>query len=109
MNFLPFKLRVSLNKLVHEHLIGKPRVAHFQPIVDRIKEKLSTWKGSLLNGMGSIGFHIYSWPIASFKSIDRWIRIRNFVWFGDIHTRKFVTMVRGGNLGRAQRAGPFSP
>ena len=54
---------------------GKPKVAHFQIITDRIKTKLSTWKGSLLSIMGRVqlvksiihgmlvySFHIYMWP-----------------------------------------------
>ena len=54
---------------------GKPKFIHFQPIVDRIKVKLATWKGVLLSNMGRVqlvksivhgmlvySFHIYRWP-----------------------------------------------
>lgn len=30
------------------------------------------------------------WPISLLKSLENWIR--NFVWSGDIHTRKIVTV-----------------
>jgi len=33
---------------------GKPKVAHFQMISDKIKAKLATWKGSLLSVMGRV-------------------------------------------------------
>lgn len=31
---------------------GKPKVIHLQPITDRVKAKLSSWKGALLSIMG---------------------------------------------------------
>lgn len=41
---------------------GKPKVAHLQPITDKIKTKLATWKGSLLSIMGtSTGKISYQW------------------------------------------------
>lgn len=43
---------------------------------------------SIINSMLLYSFHIFSWPISLLKSIDRWIR--NFVWAGDIHTKKLV-------------------
>jgi hypothetical protein len=82
---------------------GKPKGIHFQPIVDRIKVKLATWKGVLLSIMGRIqlvksivhgmlvySFHIYRWPVSLLKRLDRWIK--NFIWSGDIHTRKICTV-----------------
>ncbi|XP_024632876.1 uncharacterized protein [Medicago truncatula] len=82
---------------------GKPKCSHFQPIVDRIKVKLATWKGVLLSIMGRVqlvksiihgmlvySFHIYRWPISLLKMLDRWIK--NFVWSGDISTRKVCTV-----------------
>lgn len=62
---------------------GKPRVAHLQPIADRIKAKLAAWKGyllsimgrlqlvkSIIHGMLAYNFHVYCWPIKLLKSID---------------------------------------
>jgi hypothetical protein len=82
---------------------GKPKATHFQAIADRIKVKLSTWKGSLLSIMGRVqlvnsiihgmlvySFHIYLWPAALLKKVDAWIR--NFIWSGDISTRKICTV-----------------
>lgn len=84
---------------------GKPRVVHLKPIADRIRAKLSTWKGSLLSIMGrvqlvnsvitgmlSYSFHVYHWPAALLKTMDGWIR--NFVWLGDVDTRKIITVAR---------------
>jgi len=82
---------------------GQPWRAYFQSIVDRIKVKLASWKGSLLTIMGRVqlvksiihgmlvySFHIYRWPQSILKLLDRWIKI--FVWSGDIFTRKFVRL-----------------
>jgi len=82
---------------------GKPKYIYFQPIVDRIKVKLATWKGVLLSIMGRVqlvksivhgmlvySFHIYRWPIRLVKMLDCWIK--NFVWSGDIYTRKICTV-----------------
>lgn len=82
---------------------GKPKAVHLQPIADRIKTKLATWKGALLSIMGRLqlvnsiiqgkllySFHIYSWPVSLLKSVDRWVR--NIVWSGDIHTKNVITV-----------------
>lgn len=82
---------------------GKPKPVHLQPIADRIKSKLSSWKGSLLSIMGRVqlvksiihgmlvySFHVYAWPISLLKTLDNWIR--NFIWSGDIYERKVVTV-----------------
>jgi len=66
---------------------GKPKCIHFQPIVDRIKVKLATWKGVLLSIMGRVqlvksivhgmlvySFHIYRWPARLLKMLDKWIK-----------------------------------
>ena len=54
---------------------GKPKGIYFQSIIDRIKVKLATWKGTMLTIMGQVqliksiihgmlvySFHIYLWP-----------------------------------------------
>ncbi|XP_045822398.1 uncharacterized protein LOC123915305 [Trifolium pratense] len=65
--------------------------------------KLASWKGALLSIMGRVqlvraiihgmliySFHIYAWPQMLLKKIDRWIR--NFIWSGDINTKKVCTV-----------------
>lgn len=82
---------------------GKPCKVHLQPIVDKIKAKLATWKGTMLSIMGRVqlvksviqgmliySFHIYTWHISLLKTVDQWIR--NFIWSEDISTRKLVTI-----------------
>lgn len=97
MGWLPFiYLGVRIFK-------GKPRRTYLQPIADRIKVKLSSWKGSLLSVMGRIqlvksvihgmlfnSFHVYAWPVSLLKTVDTWLR--NFIWSGDIDARKIVTI-----------------
>lgn len=82
---------------------GRPKVIYFQPIADKIKVKLASWKASLLSMAGrtqlvksviqSMLQHtmsIYSWPISLLKDIER--LIRNFIWSGDTEKRKLVTV-----------------
>lgn len=82
---------------------GKPKRIHLQPIADRIKNKLSLWKGSLLTIMGIFqlvrsiihgmliySFHIYKWPSSLLKSLDKCLR--NFIWSGKPNKRKLVTV-----------------
>ena len=62
---------------------GKPKVAHFQMVSDKIKAKLATWKGSLLSIMGRVqlvksiihgmlvySFHVYMWPKRLLRMLD---------------------------------------
>jgi len=54
---------------------GKPKVTHFRMITDKIRNKLATWKGTILSIMGRVqlvksiihgmlvfSFHVYLWP-----------------------------------------------
>jgi hypothetical protein len=82
---------------------GKPKARFFNPIADKIKNKLSAWKASLLSIAGRVqlvkfviqsmtiySISIYSWPTSILKSIEAWIR--NFIWSGSIDQRKLVTV-----------------
>jgi len=82
---------------------GKPKVAHFQMVSDKIKAKLATWKGSLLSIMGRVqlvksiihgmlvySFHVYMWPKRLLRMLDTWLK--NFIWSGDVMTRKVCTV-----------------
>jgi len=82
---------------------GKPKVSYFQPLFDKIKLKLSSWKASLLSIAGRVQLvksviqsmlvhciSVYSWPVSLIKGIERCIR--NFIWAGDIEKRKLVTV-----------------
>lgn len=57
---------------------GKPRKVHLLPIADKIKNKLSSWKGSMLSIMGRVrlvssiiqsmllyNFRVYKWQLVS--------------------------------------------
>ena len=82
---------------------GKPKVAYFLSITDRIKAKLATWKGTILSIMGRIrlmksiihwmlvySFHVYMWPRRLLCLLDS--LIKKFIWSGDIHSRKVCTV-----------------
>jgi hypothetical protein len=82
---------------------GKPKVIHFRMIADKIKNKLATWKGRILSIMGRVqlvksiihgmlvySFHVYLWPRRLLRLLDSWIK--NFIWSGDVLTRKVCTV-----------------
>jgi len=82
---------------------GKPKSTYLQPIDDRIKLKLSSWKASLhsiagrvqlvksvIQGMLIHSISVYSWPASLLKDIEKCIR--NFIWSGDIEKIKMVTV-----------------
>jgi mannosylglycoprotein endo-beta-mannosidase len=81
---------------------GKPKACRFQPIADRVKLKLASWKASLLSIAGRIqlvrsvihsmltySISLYSWPVSLLKELEKCIR--NFIWSGEIDKRKLVT------------------
>ncbi|PNX77655.1 hypothetical protein L195_g015173 [Trifolium pratense] len=45
---------------------------------------------SIIHGMLIYSFHVYLWPKNILKKLDTWIR--NFVWSGDINTKKICTV-----------------
>jgi len=82
---------------------GRPKVAYFQRIADKVRNNLSAWKASLLSMAGRIQLiksvinsmllhtmTIYSWPISLIKDIEKWIK--KFIWSGDIAKRKMMTV-----------------
>jgi hypothetical protein len=101
---LNFKLgAVPFNYLGVPIFIGRPKTIHLQPIADKVKQKLSAWKASLLSIAGRVqlvqaviqsmliySFSMYSWHVALLKDLEKCIR--NFIWSGDIDKRKLVTV-----------------
>ncbi|GAU50883.1 hypothetical protein TSUD_411120 [Trifolium subterraneum] len=82
---------------------AKPKALYFQPIVDKVKLKLASWKASLLTYAGRIqlvksvihsmlvySITTYSWPVSIIKELESYIR--NFIWSGDYLVRKLVTV-----------------
>lgn len=82
---------------------GRPKCSYFQPIADRVRIKLASWKASLLSIAGKVQLVksvvqsmlintmcIYSWPIKTLREIEKWIK--NFIWSGDVSKRKMVTV-----------------
>ena len=73
---------------------GRPRMRYFQSIADKVRNKLSSWKGRLLSqaargqlissviqGILVYSFQIYEWPSTLLKKVQGWMR--NFFWSGD--------------------------
>lgn len=82
---------------------GKPRTSHLRPIFDKIKAKISAWKGKLLSIIGRVqlinsvissmlvySFHIYQWPSSLLSDMTKCLR--NFVWSGDPDHKKICTV-----------------
>ncbi|MCH81156.1 ribonuclease H protein [Trifolium medium] len=94
---LPFTyLRVPIFK-------GKPKKCHLQPLADKVKLKLVSWKASLLTLAGRVqlvksviysmlihSITINAWPVSLIKDLERWSR--NFIWSGNVNQRKLVTV-----------------
>ncbi|PNY16800.1 ribonuclease H, partial [Trifolium pratense] len=104
VNLFGFKVgSLPFNYLGAPIFKGRPKARYFQPIADKIKSKLSSWKASLLSIAGRVqliksviqsmtiySITIYSWPISIIKSIESWTR--NFIWSGNINQKKLVTV-----------------
>jgi len=82
---------------------GKPKVRHLQPIADKVKAKMSSWKASLLFIAGKVQLiksivqsmlihtlSVYDWPVSLLKELEA--VMRKFFWSGDINNRKLVTV-----------------
>ncbi|PNX70395.1 hypothetical protein L195_g057350, partial [Trifolium pratense] len=82
---------------------SKPKDFHLQPLADKVKSKLSSWKASLLSIAGRVQLvksvvqgmlihciSIYNWPASIIKDIEKWIR--NFIWSGHVNKKKLVTV-----------------
>ncbi|XP_061993341.1 uncharacterized protein LOC133711201 [Rosa rugosa] len=74
--------------------IGHPKSVHLVPIADKVRCKLSSWKGKQLSQAGRLqlissviesiliySFHIYEWPKSLLNKVQSWMR--NFFWRGD--------------------------
>jgi len=75
--------------------VDAPKCRFLQPLADKVKLKLASWKGKSLSIIGRIqlvntvitgflaySFNMYKWPISLFNQVEQWCR--NFIWIGDI-------------------------
>ncbi|KAM5548588.1 hypothetical protein ABKV19_000149, partial [Rosa sericea] len=82
---------------------GRPKSEFLRPVADKVRCKLSAWKGKMLSQAARLqlidsvihsvliySFQIYSWPRSLLKTVQRWIR--NFFWTGD-PLKKGATLV----------------
>jgi len=78
---------------------GKPKSFYFQPVVDKIKVKLASWKASMLSFAGRFqllksvvqimiiySISTYARPINLIKELERYMR--NFLWSGDLNNER---------------------
>jgi len=79
--------------------VGAPRGCFLQPLADKVKLKLASWKGKSLSMMGRVqlvntmvtgllaySFNLYKWSVSLLKQVEQWCR--NFIWTGDILKKK---------------------
>ncbi|XP_070679393.1 uncharacterized protein [Malus domestica] len=82
---------------------GKPKRSHLQALADKAKAKLTGWKGKLLSMAGRVqltqsvfqsmllhSFSVYKWPSSLLRPLSRCAR--NFIWSGDVTSKKSVTI-----------------
>ncbi|XP_050113925.1 uncharacterized protein LOC126592246 [Malus sylvestris] len=82
---------------------GKPKRSHLQALADKAKAKLTGWKGKLLSMAGRVqltqsvfqsmllhSFSVYKWPSSLLRPLSRCAR--NFIWSGDVTSKKSVTV-----------------
>jgi len=79
--------------------VGALKLRFFQPLADKVKLKLVSWKGKFLS-MGWIqlvntsflaySFNVYKWPTSILKQVEQWSR--NFIWIGEIMKKGIVTI-----------------
>jgi len=81
---------IPFNYLGVPIFVGSPKARFLQPLADKVKFKLASWKGKSLSMIGrveivnsiiydslSYKFQIYRWPSNLLKLIDKWVR--NFI------------------------------
>jgi len=97
MVVLPFNyLRVST-------IVSAPKCRFLQPLADKLKLKLASWKGKSLSMMGQIqlvnsvitgflaySFNMYKWFVSLLNKVEQWCQ--NFIWTGDILKKGIVTV-----------------
>ena len=84
-------------------MLGAPKGQFLQPLADKVKLKLGSWKGKSLSMMGWIqlvntvitgllaySFNLYKWPISLLKQVEQWCRY--FIWTGDIWKKGITTI-----------------
>jgi len=89
-------LRVSI-------FVGSPKARFLQPLIDKVRSKLASWKRKSLSMMGrvelvnsmtycslSYNFQVYRWSSNLLKLVDKWVR--NFIWLVDIKKQGSMTV-----------------
>ena len=57
----------ELKVLLDLTFVGAPKFRYLQPLVDKVKSKLASWKGKVLSMMGMIHLVIYSFMAYNFQ------------------------------------------
>lgn len=108
LNHIPSSLSFNIGTLTFLYIwvpIFKWRLKkiYFQPIMDKVKVKLASWKANLLSfasriqfiksflhGMLVYSITIYSWSKSILKELEA--MLKNFAWTGDLNNKKLVTL-----------------
>jgi len=83
--------------------VGALKIRFLQPLVDKVKLKLASWKGKSLSMMGQIqlvdtmatsffaySFNVYKCSTSILKQVEQWSE--NFIWMGDIMKKGITTV-----------------
>jgi len=87
---------IPFNYLGVPIFVGSPKARFLQPLADKVRSKLASWKEKSLSMMGrvefvnsmiydslSYNFQVYRWHSSLLKFIDKWVR--KFIWTDGIN------------------------
>lgn len=85
--FIPF------NYLWVPTFVGAPKSHFLQPLANKVRLKLTSWKGktlsmmdriqlvnSVITGFLSYSFQVYKWPANLLKEVDKWLKFYMDCW-----------------------------
>jgi len=83
--------------------VGAPNGRFLQPLANKVKLKLASWKGKFLSMMGRIqlvntvitgllaySFNLYKWFVSLLKQVKQWCK--KIIWTGDILKKGIATV-----------------
>ena len=89
--------------------VGAPKCRFLQPLANKVKLKLASWKGKSLSKMTRIqlvnmvitgflayNFNMYKGPVSLLKQVEQWYR--NFIWTSDILKKRHCHLELGYSL-----------
>jgi len=84
--------------------VGAPSCKFLQPLANKVKLKLASWKVKSLSMMGQVqlvntvvigflaySFKVYKWLVSTLKQVEQWSI--SFIWTGDIMKKGIGTII----------------